>query len=344
LSLPHRTSGRRRSAGRILLGSAALAVACLAGLVAYKTVSVARELVDPPFYHPQPLARVEATFRELAEGNGSDPGGTWQTLPAAGRTIWLLKRRKPAPGVVLLLHGFGDDRWGTSPALRWFPALDAAIFTYLGRDEALRAGREAPPVTFGARESEEVVAVVRRLEAAGVPRRRILLMGRSLGASVGLLALARLEREDREPLGGIIWEGAPASSRDFAERLVRGPRDRFWHPWFAPLIGSLACRLAGFEGGYRPGDTDLLRQTSGLLLRTPALCFIASKDRLAPPPVQRQVAARFQTVRTVEVPTWHLHCSETLGPAYAQAISDAVGAWLPAPAPFAGKQTINRAK
>ena len=44
----------------------------------------------------------------------------------------------------------------------------------------------APPAAPGVphnRESEEAVAMVHRLEADGWPRRRILLMGRSLGAS-----------------------------------------------------------------------------------------------------------------------------------------------------------------
>ena len=317
----------RSRTGKALLGLAALA-ALGAGFVAFKVRSVARELVNPPFYKPQSLDRVDATYQELAAGDGTDPGGVWETSAIGPHALWRLRRRAPAPGVALLLHGFGDDRWGTSPALRWFPGLDAAIFTYLRRDEAIRAGKTPPPVTFGARESQEVVDIVHGLEQAGTPRDRILLMGRSLGASVGLLALAKLEREGRGPLAGIIWEGAPASSRDFAERLVRGPRDRFWHPLLAPLIGALASRLAGREGGYRPEDTDLLARTAGLRLRTPALCFLATQDRLAPPAVQRELAARFQEIRVLEVPTWHLHCSEILGPRYAEAIQTATRAWF----------------
>ncbi|MDR3669194.1 MAG: hypothetical protein P4L36_00020 [Holophaga sp.] len=314
--------------GPALLGLVALGILGTAGFVAFKVRSVARELVDPPFYKPQSLVRVAATYQELAAGNGTDPGGTWETEAIGPHVLWRLRRRASAPGVVLLLHGFGDDRWGTSPALRWFPDLDAGIFTYLRRDEAIRAGRTPPPVTLGVRESEEVVAIVHGLEVLGTPRNRIMLMGRSLGASVGLLALARLEREGRGPLGGIIWEGAPASSRDFAERLVRGPKDRFWHPLFAPFIGAVASRLAGCEGHYRPADTDLLAQTRGLTLQTPSLCFIATQDRLAPPPVQRALVARFSHIQTVEVPTWHLHCSEILGARYSDAIRDATRAWF----------------
>lgn len=323
-----RPSGLLKAAPILGLAAALALVSTGAGVV-WKARRVARELVDPPFYHPQPLSRVDATYRDLARGGKGDPGGTWETFQAGPRTVWYLRRRVQAPGVVLLLHGFGDDRWGTSPALREFPHLDAAIFTYLGRDEAIREGRPAPFVTFGAKESLEVVEVVHALEARGIPRRGIILMGRSLGASVGLLALARLEQEGRGPLGGIIWEGAPASSRDFAERLVRGPRDRFWHPFLAPVIGMLASRRAANLAGYRREDTDLEAATQRCAFLTPSLCFIASQDRLAPPPVQRDVAARFRSVRTVEVPTWHLHCSEVIGKSYARAVATAADAWIP---------------
>jgi len=300
----------------------------LIGFSAWKTRAVARELVDPPFYKAQPLARVEATYRDLAQGLDGDPGGIWSSEEVDGLQLWRFTRARPTTGVVLLLHGFGDDRWGTSPALKWLPSLDAAIFTYRRRDDAMRAGGPVPAVTFGALESREVVRMVHHLEARGTARNRILLLGRSLGASVGLLALDQLEREGKGPLGGIIWEGAPASSRSFAERLVRGPADRWWH-LLAPPIGAAAARVAGRMGAYAPEDTDLLRRTSGRRFETPSLCFLATQDRLAPPEVQRAMAARFQHTRLVEVPTWHLHCAEVLGPGYAKAIQGAVEAWFP---------------
>ncbi len=303
-----------------------LPVLGMAGFVGWKARKVAQELVSPPFYHPQALARVEATYRDLAKGQDGDPGGTWSSEDVGTLQLWHFRRPGPSAGTVLLLHGFGDDRWGTSPALKWFPTLDAAIFTYRRRDDALRNGGPVPPVTFGVAEAREVVAMVHHLEATGVPRSRILLLGRSLGASVGLLALTDLEREGKGPLAGIIWEGAPASSRSFAERLVRGPEDRFWHV-LAPLIGALASRAAGHLGHYNPDATDLLRQVGTQSFDTPSLCFLATQDRLAPPVVQRALAAHFKRGRLVEVPTWHLHCADVLGPAYTDAIQTAVSVW-----------------
>jgi hypothetical protein len=304
--------------GRWISGILGLLAMGTAGFTAWKTHAVAHELVDPPFYHPQPLARVEATYADLAKGDGADPGGQWSSESVDGLQLWRLHRTKPAPGVVLLLHGFGDDRWGTSPALRWFPELDAAIFTYLDRDDAIREGRAVPPITFGIRESDEVVTIVHHLEAEGTPRSRILLMGRSLGASVGLLALDRLEAEGKGPLAGIAWEGPPVSSRDFAERLVRGPQDRWWHV-LAPPIGAMAARWAGHLGHYDPAQTDLLARLHRTF-QTPALVFLATQDRLSPPLMQSRLADHFGIVQVVASPTWHLHCSEVLGPDYAKDI------------------------
>ncbi|HJV21663.1 MAG TPA: hypothetical protein VJ570_03150 [Holophagaceae bacterium] len=291
----------------------------VAGFSVWKARAVAHELTDPPFYHPQPLARVEATYAELAKGMDGDAGGTWSAREVEGLQLWTFRRPLPSPGIVLLLHGFGDDRWGTSPALKWFPGLDAAIFTYRRRDDAMRRGGRQPYITFGARESGEVVTMVHALEAQGWRRDRIHLMGRSLGASVGLLALGKLEAEGRGPLGGFIWEGAPLGSRDFAERLVRGPEDRAWH-LLAPPIGALAARWAAARGGYRSEDTDPRIGLRGRRLTTPTLCFLATQDRLAPLPGQRELLGAFRSPQVREVPTWHLNCSQVLGPAYAEAI------------------------
>lgn len=303
-----------------IVGLATALVAAWAGFTTYKIRAVAAELVNPPFYRPKPLEVVAKTYADLAQGDGFDPGGSWSSQEVDNLQLWTLRRAKASKGIVLLLHGFGDDRWGTSPALKWFPDEDAAIFTYRRRDDAMRGGGPVPPVTFGARESEEVVRIVHHLETQGWRRKQILLMGRSLGASVGLLALTQLEAEGHGPLGGIIWEGAPASSRSFGEALVRGPKNRLWHPLVAPLAGKYGSALAARRGGYHVQDTDVLARIGAMTFQSPALCFLATEDRLASPQSQRKMADHFNTVRLLEIPTWHLNCSVVLGPHYAKAI------------------------
>ncbi|MFZ4514103.1 MAG: hypothetical protein ACOYNX_10780, partial [Geothrix sp.] len=68
-------------------------------------------------------------------------------------------------------------------------------------------------------------------------------------------------------------------------------------------------------------------------LETPSLCFVATQDRLAPPDVQRSLAARFRSSQKVEVATWHLHCAEALGSGYTQTIQAAVDRWFLTEAP-----------
>jgi hypothetical protein len=66
----------------------------------------------------------------------------------------------------------------------------------------------------------------------------------------------------------------------------------------------------------------------GRRFATPSLCFLATQDRLAPPPLQRRMAARFASIRVLETETWHLHCAEVLGPRYGEAMREATAAWL----------------
>ena len=48
--------------------------------------------------------------------------------------------------------------------------------------------------------------------------------------------------------------------------------------------------------------------------------WLATQDRLSPPLMQSRLADHFQSIQVIASPTWHLHCSEALGPAYAKDI------------------------
>src|SRR5215472_8939734 len=96
--------------------------------------------------------------------------------------FWL--HRPGSKGVVITLHGFGDDAWGAAGRLADLPEFDGAVFTFRGRD-----AHPGVPSTLGAHEQWDVVSAVRFLEANGVPRRRLVLVGASQGAGVALLAL-----------------------------------------------------------------------------------------------------------------------------------------------------------
>ena len=199
--------------------------------------------VLPPMLLNAPLpVRTEAQ-REATRTGLLTSGGSWERLELPGGEgcaleVWHLRRKDspgPARGIVIYLHGFGDDAWGTVSRAADLPDWDAVCFTFRGRDR-----NPGIPCTLGAWERGDVTAVVKHFEAVGVPRSRMILAGWSQGAGVALLALSDLEKEG-SPLGGALlecpYETLAAAARDHLkvalgpfEILVR-PAERLaiWH-------------------------------------------------------------------------------------------------------------------
>ena len=208
-------------------------------------------------------------------------GGTWERSETTGGEgqvleVWRL-RRTGSLGVVIYLHGFGDDAWGTLGRAAELPGWDAVGFTFRGKGKA--------PCTLGGWERKDVAAVVNRLESEGVPRQRIVLAGWSMGAGVGLLALEELEAEGG-PLGGALLE-CPF------EDLQAATRDH--------LRGT----LGGFEILARPAERLALRQVRKIAhfdpdavsprraarsLRTPVAFVTGDADRETPVAGVRAIA------------------------------------------------------
>ncbi len=185
--------------------------------------------------------------------------------------VWRLHRPNPK-GVVVFLHGFGDDTWGTLGRAGEVPEWDAVGFTFRGRDR-----HPEVPCTLGAWERADVVAVVESLEASGTPRSRILLAGWSQGAGVALLALSDLEKEGG-PLGGALLECPYEDIHEAAKnhlRLVLGPAEILVRPaeW-------LALRRAGRLAGFDPVTVSPVRAAKGL--RTPIALVTGDADPETP--------------------------------------------------------------
>ena len=171
---------------------------------------------------------------------------------------------------------------GPVPALRWFPELDAAIFTYRRRDDALRAGPagsprhvRSPGMRGGGRDGPcpGSPRLPPRPDPAHGPQpgrqRGHPGPGQAGGGGAGTPGRHRLGRGSRSAAGILpnAW--------------CEAPRDRFWHPFLAPLIGELGSRWAAHKGGYSTGRRRIsLERWPGARLQTPSLCFLATQDRL----------------------------------------------------------------
>lgn len=193
--------------------------------------------------------------------------------------LWHVKRAAPK-GVVVLLHGFGDDAWGVLSTSRSLPQWDAVAFTFRGRDRD-----PSTPCTLGGWERQDVVAVVRHLMRSGFPPNRIVIAGWSMGAGTALLALVDLEQEGFR-LGGALLE-CPFEDLDHAAR-------NHLRQTLGPLtpLAWLAQKTAMFRAGQRahfdPAAVSPVRAAKGL--RTPVALVTGDADALTPVEGVRRIA------------------------------------------------------
>jgi predicted esterase len=231
---------------------------------------------------PMPV-RTEAD-RIRIRGELAAPGTAWTQHDIHGGEgrplqVWWL-HRPASRGVALILHGFGDDAWGTAPRLRDLPDLDAVVFTLRGRDL-----HPEVPSTLGAWEAVDIAEAVTLLERRGVPRRRIVLVTVSQSAGASLLALRRLEAGG-DPLGGALLESPWRDLRDAARNHLKGslgPAE-----WLLRPAEEIALLRAGQLAGFRAREVSPLEASKHL--RTPIALLAGDADRVTPLAGVRRIA------------------------------------------------------
>lgn len=232
-----------------------------------------------------PVPPRSAAEREAVRTSLLSPGAAWTRAEAAGgegRVLELWRLRRPgSKGVVIYLHGFGDDAWGTLGRAAELPDWDALGFTFRGRDRAPQV-----PCTLGGWERLDVAAAVKHLQGEGVPRQRILLAGWSMGAGVALLALQDLEAEGG-PLGGALLECPFADLRAATRDHLRGTLGPF--EVLARPAEALALRQVQHLARFDPEAVSPLRAARNL--RTPVALVTGDADRETPVAGVRGIAA-----------------------------------------------------
>lgn len=205
------------------------------------------------------------------------PGDSWTRHEIKGgegvpiELHWL--HRKQSRGVAIHLHGVFDDAWGaSSPRLGELPDWDAVLFTFRGRDK-----HPEVPCTLGAWERFDVVAAVHFLVSQNQPLNRIIIVGNSMGAGTGLLALRELENQGTI-LGGALLESpfqdVPTAASNHIHNAI-GPAELLLRP--ALIIGLHRLKsLARFD----PFTISPLRASQGL--RTPVALITGDADPITP--------------------------------------------------------------
>jgi len=247
----------------------------------------------PPMLLAAPMPPRSEVQRERIRMQLLTPGARWTRASlkgGEGRVLEVWRLHRPSSrGVVVFLHGFGDDAWGTLGWAKQLPDWDAVGFTFRGRDR-----HPEVPCTLGAWERADVVAVVARLEASGTPRGQILLAGWSQGAGVALLALADLEKTGPS-LGGALLECPYEDIGEAAKnhlRLVLGPAELLARPaeW-------VALRRAGRLAGFDPATVSPAQ--AAVEVRTPIALVTGNADPETPVEGVRRIALRHPDLTVV---------------------------------------------
>jgi hypothetical protein len=259
----------------------------------------------PPMLLNAPLPVRSGMDPEKIRGKLLAPGARWvreELKGGGGRDLEAWRLHRPhSKGVIIYLHGFGDDLWGSIGRAEDLPDWDAVGFTFRGRDR-----HPEIPCTLGGWERADVAAVVKHLESEGVPRTKILIAAWSQGAGVALLALADLERSGA-PLAGALLECPFEDIGEAAKnhlRLALGPFEILARPaeW-------LALRRAGRMAAFDPAEVSPLAAARGL--RTRIALVTGDGDPETPVEGVRRIA-RFHPDLTVVSGAGHCQASGRL--------------------------------
>lgn len=127
---------------------------------------------------------------------------------------------------VVLVHGYGGNQDELLPVAAALHAEGFGVFTF----DARGCGRSGGAVTFGALESDDLIAIVDHLAGrADVEAGRIGVLGFSMGAASAILAAARDPR-----IAAVVADSAWSDVRSWLRPSLRyfllHPRERFSPP------------------------------------------------------------------------------------------------------------------
>jgi hypothetical protein len=257
----------------------------VAPLVLWCAFTAAAVFALPSLLLRAPLPERSDAGRAEVRAKLAGPGERWTVHAVRGAQghpleVWWLHRAAPH-GVAIILHGFGDDAWGSAPVANDLPELDAVVFTFRGRDR-----HPEVPSTLGAWERADVASVVRFLQTQSVARSRMLFSALSQGAGVALLAMADLEPHGGT-FGGALLESPYQDLADAARNHLRGTLGD-WE-WLARPAEWLAMQRAGKLARFDPARVSPLMAAGRVHTRMALLAGDA--DTITPLPGVRGIAA-----------------------------------------------------
>lgn len=196
---------------------------------------------------------------------------------------WLFRTPLPRRGLVVYLHGLGDNRASGVGIAQHFTRLGFDVLAYDGRALGESTGQAC---TYGFHEKQDLRRV---LDVMGAPR--VLVFGISLGAAVGLQAAAL------DPRIALVVAVAPFSD------LRTAARERA--PFFASQHNiDEAFRIAESQANFRVDEVSPV--AAAPQVRVPVLLIHGAEDHETPPAhSERILAALPGPKRLVLIPDAH---------------------------------------
>jgi pimeloyl-ACP methyl ester carboxylesterase len=199
----------------------------------------------------------------------------WLSSDGLRLRAWLSRGDAARPSVIIL-HGLGDTLESYQEHAELFIERGHSV---LLPDLRGHGGSEGRQTTLGGRESEDVRAAMRYLEAEGLAEEGFVLMGHSMGAVAVLLAAA-----GRTDVRAVIAE-APYDT--YRNTVVHHAKLLFGLPSWFPLI-PLGIQAAEWWARFDADAIDTVAAASRI--QAPLLAIVDGNDRRMPEPVVRRIA------------------------------------------------------
>jgi len=199
----------------VMLGFLLLLLVGLAVVLTAGTVALVRAMTRPPR---------KSYGKALAHDDPTDPaelglnGEAWDFRLSDGTSSpgWVIAGERADGPTTLVLHGFGDSRYG---ALNWVPLVAAYSRQVVAFDMRGHGESSAKHSFGGMPEAEDALAVLGQLE----PRGRFVLLGYSMGAQLAILT------------------GALAAARGLGDQLAGVMADGPYRRWQEPVARTMRC-------------------------------------------------------------------------------------------------------
>lgn len=135
---------------------------------------------------------------------------------------WFLPA-KGARGTILHLHGNAENISSFISLVHWLPARGYNVFLLDYRGY----GRSDGVATIAGAHVDAQIALRYLVERGGPGSERVIVLGQSLGGSIGIYAAAHAAPRERERIKGVISEGAFSSY----SRIAREKMNALWLTW-----------------------------------------------------------------------------------------------------------------